>query len=99
LKATSKATSTLRSRDRQLVSHLSDLDPQDRAQALKQLAADEALRDIGADLTIQRIRDVLDYAATTKLAQQIRAGMARALEGGDKGTDARLPLEPTERAE
>jgi hypothetical protein len=73
--------STTFSSDRRLVSHLAGLEPQDRADILAQLGEDEALRDVGADLTIDRVRDVLEYAPTAKLAQQIRNALARALEG------------------
>jgi len=47
------------SSDRRLVSHLSELEPRERAHILAQLGEDEALRDVRADLTIDKVRDVL----------------------------------------
>jgi hypothetical protein len=86
-----KATSPMRSRDRRLLSHLADLEPQERACILAQLGEDEALRDVGADLTIDRVRDVLEYAPTAKLAQQIRNALARVLESTDEETNVSRP--------
>jgi hypothetical protein len=74
-----KATTT-RDRDRRLVNDLADLEPEKRTHVLAQVRADEALRDVGADLTIDKVRDVLEYAPTAKLAQQIRNALVRALD-------------------
>jgi hypothetical protein len=67
-------------RDQRVLSWLFDLDTPEQATALRQLGADDALRDIGDHLTIDRIRDVFKYIPATKLASQIRDALAGLLE-------------------
>jgi hypothetical protein len=57
-----KPTSTMHRGDRQLLSLLADLEPEQRASILARLGEHGALRDVGADLTIHGVRDVLEYA-------------------------------------
>jgi hypothetical protein len=80
-------TSTMRDGDRRLVSRLADLEPEQRAHVLAQLGADEALRDVAASLTMDKVRDVLEYAPRAKLAQQIRKALASALERTGQDAD------------
>ena len=79
------------SNDRRLLSQLAELEPDERAYILRQLSEDEALRDVGADLTIAKVRDVLEYAPTAKLARQIRNALARALQRTEQDTDVFRP--------
>jgi len=70
-------------RDRRVLSWFLDLGASEQARALRQLGADDALRDVGGQLTIDRIRDVFKYAPATQLASQIRDGLVRLLESTD----------------
>jgi hypothetical protein len=78
-------------RDRQVFSWLLDLAASEQARALRQLGADDALRDVGDQLTLDRIRDVFKYAPATKLASQIRNGLVRLLESTDLPEVATAP--------
>src|SRR5262249_58150412 len=86
-----KVRSTMLSNDRRLLDHLGELDEQEQTYILAQLGEDEALRDVGAHLTIDKVRDVLEYAPTTRLARQIRAALARALQRTDQNPSVSRP--------
>src|SRR5262245_10751342 len=81
-----KAIPVTRSRDRELLRQLAELEPNKQGDILVQLGEDKALRDVGAELTIDRVRDVLEYAPTAKLAQQIRDALAHILERVTRNT-------------
>jgi hypothetical protein len=86
-----RVKSTMLSDDRRLLSHLADLEPEKRAWVLEKLGEDAALRDVGADLTLDRIRDVLEYAPSTTLARQIRAALAHILRFTDPDANVSCP--------
>lgn len=70
-------------RDQQFLSCLSDMDPAEQAIVPRQLGNDDALRDVGDHLTIERIRDFWKYAPGSKLASQIRDALVPLLERAD----------------
>jgi hypothetical protein len=76
-------------RDQRVLSWLSDLDPAEQARAIRRLGENDALRDVGAHLTIDRIGDVLKYASGTNLGSQIRGALEHLLE------QTELPKAPT----
>ena len=86
-----KMTSTMLRSDKKLLSHLADLEPEKQAWVLEQLREDASLLDVGTDLTVDRIRDVLEYAPSGKLARQIRTALAHVLTFTDGEADVSRP--------
>jgi hypothetical protein len=80
-------------RDRRLLSWFLDLGASEQARALRQLCADDALRDVGDQLTIDRIRDVFKYAPAAPLALQIRDTLLRLMHQ----TELNVPAAPPPR--
>jgi len=61
--------------------------------ARRQLGAEDALRDVGDQLTLGSIEDVFEYAPATTLASQIRDTLVRLMHQ----TELNAPAAPSSR--
>jgi len=86
-------------RDRRVLSWLLDLATSEQASALRQLGAQDALRDVGDQLTLGSIEDVFEYAPATTLASQIRDTLVRLMHQTELNVPAAHPPRRRKRRE
>ena len=86
-------------RDRRILFWLWDLSTSEQASALGQLGAQDALRDVGDQLTLGSIEDLFEYAPAATLVSQIRDTLARLMHQTERDVPAGPPPRRRKRRE